>query len=1783
MGLTTMAAEDLAQVSEKELSALKDSGVMQLTKQMESLKLAMAPIGESLAGALSWVLEKGVGILEFFNGLGDGVKKFIAVSAGIAGLVIPAFAMFLGLMGNLLGSVTNFVARFGQVILAYFKGVEAVTLYNTELTEEIALSNAVADANNRVTVSINTQAAALTNLSAQYQRLAASRMPGGAPPLRFATGGKVPGTGSGDKVPALLTPGEFVVKKQVSQKNNGFLHALNNGMCFILNLLSTPTVSTPTCLSQSLEASIDINVDPTISPAELTQITDSISQAISVGVVDGTQEGLDKAKPMLQQGMDAAGKTARKNGKNRTSGEEVRRSFGQNSGDYGHAMMQAKTQTVAAHDTEGVKTSLREYMGHKSNTYNNSPQSKLMREFGRMEDVAGFDPNNPAMAAAQNSRLDDIILSRNSASVNPQPLWQNDSSKRPGGTSANLAAKSMLNMHNDPRQGNLLDGDRANLSQYADANNLSKEDRSAMLAQIDAAEQRTITNLEAIAADTESQARWVESSAQKTQEIDVVWNEKLKEIQGYQNNPKMKEFDDWKTSPGTDGRLEFTPDPVTGKERRISAVAPKMMAGQDGRYIVDQRGNNVARTATGGHYWAQDKTDPKSKPLPDWSKTSTQLQNRNKGKNDMLNSGFTPADVKRLEDQATIAGVKVVAAYTAAVKKGPQQSSLSGVWVGKIKLDAIEAGREVSAGVVQGMQQGQPAIYQEGMDDGQAAIDGAEDKLQIASPSRVFKRIGNMVTTGFVGGMKEGTPAVKQEGAKVGSAAVQGAEQGAKGTAKAGRRFGFGGGGGGGMARGQMAQMGMGSAISMASMIPQFTGQDDIMGVSSEFTMGIGMATGQIASFSSMLGAAGPYVAGFAAAVGVAMFAAEAYAKSLEAASDKAYELGASLGGAAGAADTMSAALGKATAIQKRNNLEYDDSEKQKSEEFAAAFGSEGGKALVEELSGTFGAERGNLAAQYIETAVLNGMIESDQAGTFAKVLANELGDTALLGRLSGTLQKMESTNYTRTDAAMSVAEKREKAISQDSMVGKNGSIDSVGKTIGAAGAALSDFATVAAVAEQDYADGIISYKEYIEALNVATVAQTKYSNMLNQSVQSGDNSATTRKAVSNFLGTQGLSQENRDELTQRLEDAFVQEAEDAGKEVDLGNYFSDLGERLGWNNKRENAEKQSDFETSTGAEKIGNPELDTITTDNLVLFGELNAVLGDAQAAEAVVVELMNEQSQATKAYLTVLKETEDQTAAVNAALGLMAVKGTEQALNDPKYLDAYADMFGVEGVNPELVQKMLSQGQTEEQLQRQFANITGASATYKNLGNMGEGDITKASPGFSFTDSTFAGREENTTSFNPSTLNQKQKAEYINAMGSVAELIGPAMQSTLTRYVTEAIEAGVVDGGTEGISELSEVLGGDQQALNAYISLDIKDGELDQAKEIAAQLKYIKDEIPPNMMVAFGIDIKNLDHYEKLMNPEFVDRLSLVSKMVETLPENEKTLSAKFAFDIEDPNGEPMTTRKFLTQWRGIQAELADLDGKDYTTNMTAILEILTKVNDKDVTPEQASTAMDDLTAKYKVGTIKNLPPITLTTVLDIQIDTTKALADLQAAKNSQDLLLSGNSDSINKAIAELTKTSNDRIADQIAPPAWNTGSGDSGGSGSDKDKNWIEQLEEDYKKENKIMSNMKDLADHNLKEAKDINKINEEVMRFLAEDDEAMKDFNSGKYSAKDINNMYFGNMAKNENAQTKNMRKSSRREDLVKMLRNLITLLNNNFLLMKSCCRCMKRAVNLESKQ
>lgn len=48
-------------------------------------------------------------------------------------------------------------------------------------------------------------------------------------PYRFATGGKIPGFGGGDIVPAMVEPGEFIVNKNESKKFAPLLHAINSG------------------------------------------------------------------------------------------------------------------------------------------------------------------------------------------------------------------------------------------------------------------------------------------------------------------------------------------------------------------------------------------------------------------------------------------------------------------------------------------------------------------------------------------------------------------------------------------------------------------------------------------------------------------------------------------------------------------------------------------------------------------------------------------------------------------------------------------------------------------------------------------------------------------------------------------------------------------------------------------------------------------------------------------------------------------------------------------------------------------------------------------------------------------------------------------------------------------------------------------------------------------------------------------------------------------------------------------------------------------------------------------------------------------------------------------------------------------------------------------------------------------------------------------------------------------------------------------------------------------
>ena len=272
--LDTMAfsSEQLRQTAEKELSVIEQSFGVQLTAAIEKFKLAIAPIGQMFVEMAIPIVNFLTRIVEGFNNLPDFSKKFIALATIITGLVIPAGTMFFGLLMNLSGTLAKLLQSIGIFTKGMAKGgvlggIQAVTqsmkyMSLEEIDAAIAakqLGNATMSANDAFRAQVGAAEgarAAIRNLGDTYSYLinrmaeaatlskvtlgtpgaalqtaqARSRNIKGAFPRRFATGGKVPGSGNQDTVPAMLTPGEFIVTKDATKSiGTKFLEKLNMG------------------------------------------------------------------------------------------------------------------------------------------------------------------------------------------------------------------------------------------------------------------------------------------------------------------------------------------------------------------------------------------------------------------------------------------------------------------------------------------------------------------------------------------------------------------------------------------------------------------------------------------------------------------------------------------------------------------------------------------------------------------------------------------------------------------------------------------------------------------------------------------------------------------------------------------------------------------------------------------------------------------------------------------------------------------------------------------------------------------------------------------------------------------------------------------------------------------------------------------------------------------------------------------------------------------------------------------------------------------------------------------------------------------------------------------------------------------------------------------------------------------------------------------------------------------------------------------------------------------
>jgi TP901 family phage tail tape measure protein len=270
------STEQLAATADKELKTIEESFGVQLTGAIERFKLAIAPIGEIFVKLAIPLVNLATKIAEAFNGLSDGQKKFAAIGAVIVGIVVPAVTMLTGLFLNLVGTL----AKMGQGISLFGMGlikggplgaIKAVTqsakyLSLAEMDAAMAAQQLIGPTQilNETLVKQamvgNTAAASIGNLTKAYAAMIATqagatrdfpevfgaagaagvsaktsqvvirgvqkRNSGG--PIFMSNGTTVPGSGNTDTVPAMLTPGEFVVNKEATKNNLGLLHNIND-------------------------------------------------------------------------------------------------------------------------------------------------------------------------------------------------------------------------------------------------------------------------------------------------------------------------------------------------------------------------------------------------------------------------------------------------------------------------------------------------------------------------------------------------------------------------------------------------------------------------------------------------------------------------------------------------------------------------------------------------------------------------------------------------------------------------------------------------------------------------------------------------------------------------------------------------------------------------------------------------------------------------------------------------------------------------------------------------------------------------------------------------------------------------------------------------------------------------------------------------------------------------------------------------------------------------------------------------------------------------------------------------------------------------------------------------------------------------------------------------------------------------------------------------------------------------------------------------------------------
>jgi TP901 family phage tail tape measure protein len=242
--LSRSTSEELAILSARELKRVEDSPLFKFQKSIEDLQKALVPLGQQFTELLTPLISFATDLIQRFNGLDEGVKRFVTGTVAVLGLLAPAALMLFGLFAN---GIANIIKGFGVVRGLFLKVAYAGTGLNSMLdymTQEhlqaTSAANALGTTHGNLTNIFTAEQSAIQNLIASYTQAttAISRFNvasgtratkgTGNNGMKLASGiVSVPGPkGAGDVVPAMLSPGEAVVPVKQNKKYGALIKGI---------------------------------------------------------------------------------------------------------------------------------------------------------------------------------------------------------------------------------------------------------------------------------------------------------------------------------------------------------------------------------------------------------------------------------------------------------------------------------------------------------------------------------------------------------------------------------------------------------------------------------------------------------------------------------------------------------------------------------------------------------------------------------------------------------------------------------------------------------------------------------------------------------------------------------------------------------------------------------------------------------------------------------------------------------------------------------------------------------------------------------------------------------------------------------------------------------------------------------------------------------------------------------------------------------------------------------------------------------------------------------------------------------------------------------------------------------------------------------------------------------------------------------------------------------------------------------------------------------------------